>query len=498
MPINKIMDKNGNVLLDLSVDTIEPSKVLEGYTFHDRTGTMKVGTLPVNSSEIDYESETIFYDYDGTIVAHMPWSQAKVLAELPEAPDHTDDNLTFDGWNYTLEEIHSFDGPLDIGACYRTTDDYTYIYWDVKYSSNITISFRFINSSNSTTEVYLDNELVHTQTSGGNALKSITLTPGKHTIKMHSTGTTATYGWTGDSYTVVGNNGGYAKYITGIKLSSQVFSIKYIVYRGFCPIEKINIPINVAMPYVSTNYAMGLPNLKHLTWSRDTTTYSNVVFPYMYSLKSLSIPPTLDVYFNMTQNYYVPRLILPNVKVVGNVTNSNTFKNIGILKTYNVTAQTTAPDSSSKAYVDRALSDRCIDYINNVQKCAAALLEAGYEIQLYGNQEAYADAPDVYNMPDGIKKISGYFPLYIGRKRVVVGTGLTYINSLYYSQSGNYHSMPIIDMTKLESVPSLASSPDTSNCAYTIIVPHGMYQQFEAATNWSTLCALGMVEEAPE
>lgn len=49
---NKIV-ANGEVLIDLTADTIEASKVLSGYTFHDASGAPVTGTLTFDADTSD-------------------------------------------------------------------------------------------------------------------------------------------------------------------------------------------------------------------------------------------------------------------------------------------------------------------------------------------------------------------------------------------------------------------------------------------------------------
>ena len=43
----------GKVLLDLTNDTVDPSHVLNGYTFHDKTGAEKIGTSTFDADTSD-------------------------------------------------------------------------------------------------------------------------------------------------------------------------------------------------------------------------------------------------------------------------------------------------------------------------------------------------------------------------------------------------------------------------------------------------------------
>lgn len=43
--VNKVVIAGGGVLIDLTSDTVEPDKIVEGYTAHDASGAPVTGTL---------------------------------------------------------------------------------------------------------------------------------------------------------------------------------------------------------------------------------------------------------------------------------------------------------------------------------------------------------------------------------------------------------------------------------------------------------------------
>ncbi len=52
--VNKV-EYGGNTLIDLTADTVTPSDVLEGVTFHDKSGAQKSGSLSL--AEVAYSGE---------------------------------------------------------------------------------------------------------------------------------------------------------------------------------------------------------------------------------------------------------------------------------------------------------------------------------------------------------------------------------------------------------------------------------------------------------
>lgn len=74
-------------------------------------------------------SDVNFYDYDGMLVAGYSISEANALTELPAPPAH--DGLTFQEWNWSLEEVQSLTHIADIGANYITTDGATHLHLNI-------------------------------------------------------------------------------------------------------------------------------------------------------------------------------------------------------------------------------------------------------------------------------------------------------------------------------------------------------------------------------
>lgn len=64
MAINKII-VDGVTKIDLTQDTATADKVLEGYTFHDATGTLLTGTMKAGADVGDFTLYTKYiYNYD--------------------------------------------------------------------------------------------------------------------------------------------------------------------------------------------------------------------------------------------------------------------------------------------------------------------------------------------------------------------------------------------------------------------------------------------------
>lgn len=92
---------------------IYPNKILE----------ISSGGNTIQEAE---DNDVIFYDYDGFKVASYSITEAKELRELPTPPEHN--GLTFQGWNWTLNDIQTYNRRfIDVGAIYTPTDGKTHI-----------------------------------------------------------------------------------------------------------------------------------------------------------------------------------------------------------------------------------------------------------------------------------------------------------------------------------------------------------------------------------
>ena len=67
-----------------------------------------------------------FYDYDGTCLHSYTVAEAQALSELPALPER--EGLICQGWNWSLEDIKAHNRALNVGATYTTDDGTTRIY----------------------------------------------------------------------------------------------------------------------------------------------------------------------------------------------------------------------------------------------------------------------------------------------------------------------------------------------------------------------------------
>ena len=121
MGINKVQYGN-TTLIDLTNDTVTADKLIQGYTAHDRSGTLITGTAPEGgdvpvwqgTDEYVYLSDTaqapveIYVDDDGYVVLDLPPAvlnlQTKTKTYTPTTSQQTD-VITYDNGYDGLEEV---------------------------------------------------------------------------------------------------------------------------------------------------------------------------------------------------------------------------------------------------------------------------------------------------------------------------------------------------------------------------------------------------------
>ena len=111
--------------------TIEPLTISENGTYTAPDGVDGYSPVTVDvkgsggGSAVDKKDVT-FYDYDGSILYSYTLEDAQSLTELPKLPEHN--GLVCQGWNYDLDTIKRYNRAVDIGAMYITDDGTTRLY----------------------------------------------------------------------------------------------------------------------------------------------------------------------------------------------------------------------------------------------------------------------------------------------------------------------------------------------------------------------------------
>lgn len=120
-------------------DAIEGKGVTVGSASLDQYAS-KIEQIPAPIVEAP-ENDVNFYDYDGFRVASYTIAEAKALTALPTPPTHQ--GLTFQEWNWTLNDIQNYNRQFaDIGANYITSDGKTHIIIKTEFGLDISVAFK--------------------------------------------------------------------------------------------------------------------------------------------------------------------------------------------------------------------------------------------------------------------------------------------------------------------------------------------------------------------
>lgn len=155
------------------VHRIEPD---DGYTL---SGV----DVNVDINGLDQNKEIHFYDYDGTLLYTYSIQEIQELAELPLPPDHSDEGLVFQEWNWNLEEVKKINRRMNIGANYDTFDKKTRIYFTLNDPNFLSPALNFEqNISNNVIIDWGDGSEKESTDILGTSTNSVVLTHNYHSI----------------------------------------------------------------------------------------------------------------------------------------------------------------------------------------------------------------------------------------------------------------------------------------------------------------------------
>ena len=419
-----------------------------------------------------------FFDYDGTIVYSYTSEEALALTALPEAPDHSDEDLTFIGWTISLEdlkdtpEIYGGVCQADIGALYVPKDGKTRLYVTIEedYEVPMCLGFKKTKSSQSVTVDWGDGA-VETHTipadESENSMASIYHAypkEGKYIIKLD---TSATLGGS----TSVTNSDSTTTVTRYSVAGSSVYS-RTAVKR----IRRVDMGLS------GSASSLALYSLNHL----ENVNCGNWL-PYTYSfygchkLKHIS----LKQQYLGSYTYYTCRnlrsLAVNVLSSTQTVLPAYTFANCDKLKRF-------IPNTVIASASRTGVLDNCCSIEDTCPFAASTSL-----------------APSIGSGTSMLKVMRVYFganyTTWPYASSATAGTH-AYIKKAVFFSGGNLASagyitsnllryavnLKIVDCRGMACVPKLGNNPFPDNlvAGFTIIVPDALYDSFAAATYWSS------------
>lgn len=353
---------------------IDTTKRISKVTYNGRN-------IPVGPAKAKVEEKDVtFIDFDGTILYSYTKEQAMALSALPDPPDHSDNEvpLTFDEWNWTLDQIKTqiseYGGNAIVGAVYHPTDGNTHLFIEIKDINRRTFAIGYSGGTCDWGDGTQDNLKSHTYDSCGTYeikfSRGVTRFGGEtgngYVIKRIYTNDNFTY-LNGDavkrccnlelfsmSKGLLGINGN--AFDTCVSLKTIIIPSTPSIYRGNeftgnSGFKTISIPVgttrmywsfsylkslkNVSIPYSVTNidsYSFdGCLSLEKITIPSSVTAIGSSAFTICFPIITMkgTTPPTIQ---SNTFQSGTPRIIVPKgcLEVYQNATNWSSFADVMI------------------------------------------------------------------------------------------------------------------------------------------------------------------------
>ena len=385
-----------------------------------------------NSTSQAIQSKDVnFINYDGTLLYSYTLAEAKVLTELPALPSH--DGLICQGWNWSLADIKALGRAVTVGAMYITDDGKTRIY--IHLEEGRTSPMLGCCPNGTVTVDWGDGTAPDTLTGTSTGTVKWTPThnyaaPGDYVIKLTVNGSMGLYGTNS------------TKQYSGLLRHSASSDARNYVYQN--AIQKVEIGDNVTS---IGSYAFGSCNsLSSITIPDGVTSIGSYAFGSCYSLSSITIP---DGVTSIGSYAFGSCYSLSSITIPDGVTSIGSYA----FGSCNSLSSITIPDGVTS-------------------------------IVSYAFYSCYSLSS--ITIPDGVTSIGDYaFWRCYSLSSITIPDGVTSIGSYAFDGCSG---VKFYDFTAATAVPTLANANAFTGIAddCEIRVPIALYEEWMAATNWST------------
>ena len=415
---------------------------MKSVLFYDKK---RIDVEVVNSINITeaVEKDINFYDYDGFRLLSYTNAEALALAVLPDNLI-INENLTFDGWNWTLQEIkdqiNNVGGVVNVGAIYHTTDEKTHITCKPTETYPYASICLTPTVSNAVTVDWGDGN-TDTWESTSQETKSHTYT-GVTDSSVYDITISCSSGTYSFNNCITGSQENNQNCVyTDIKLSNKVTSLGSSCFYRCYPLQSITIPSSVTS--LGGGCFSQCSSLQSITIPNSVTSLGSDCFYGCYSLRSITIPNSFTSLGGSFKYCYS----LQSITIPSTVTSlgSDCFHGCSSLQSVTIPSGVTSLDDS---YFLNCFSLQSITIPSTVTSLGDSCFYQCYSLQSI-------------NIPNGVTSLnSGCFQ---------------YCYSL------------ILIYMKSETPPILASTTSISNNINLVIyVPRGTLTAYQSASNWSS------------
>ena len=265
---------------------------MSGVLFYNkcRIKTDVLTSLQLTEAE---EKDVNFYDYDGFRLLSYTNEEALALTELP-VNTASNDNLTFDEWNWTLADIktqiNTVGGVVNVGAIYHTTDDKTHITCkptETFPQAHICLTPTVANA----VTVNWGDDTTSVWTSTSQATKSHTYT-GVTDSSVYDITISCSSGTYRFGTNITGSSAKNTNCIyTDIKLSNKVTSLGTYCFQVCYSLQTITIPNSITS--LSDGCFYDCYSLQPITIPSSVTSFGHSCFKDCYSLRTITIPNSI-------------------------------------------------------------------------------------------------------------------------------------------------------------------------------------------------------------
>lgn len=417
-----------------------------------------------------------FFDYDGTILFSYTWEEAEQLTEMPTPPANLHKGLLFEGWNYTLEEMKAQGDYADIGALYMTDNGRTRLIGD--YVGETTLYLRQ-SKPNGITIYWGDG--TH-DISGEDLVFYISHhyeNPVSTTIELESIEES--------------DIGLKSTYLLVKEINAGNNLILERCFNGFTKCTKLSMNTEVRLDIV------GLDTAKLLYFVSSPKHYGGSHYVQSSAIEGISLHPNISINDSTLYNVSsLRRLVIPATK--GNTYNTSLTDKFPLALSLRMAKNSPNPpikvEKNTIMLGDKVFKG-CM--ASEIPSYATSIGDYVFQNSYIGSisipdsvtsigKSAFCGANNIEEIiaPNVGGVLYQTFRDCLNLKKVILGD-ITKIE--FY---GFYHSekLQYVDLRRCSSVPVLAETGSfsiTGTCK--IIVPDALYDEWIAATNWSTFAS---------
>ena len=415
------------------------------------------------------EKDVNFFDYDGTLLFSYTLAEAQALTELPTPKGH--EGLVFDGWNWDYEDVIALDYPMNIGAMYMTDDGKTRLYLEVE-ENDTTITLLLANILNGNVEIDFGDGASPVTASGTTYTIEHTYSKGSYVLTLEATEDST-------SFTLISNTSGYNA--LGRTNGKERDVLRKVELGGGCGVlgrafeRCVNLVTITCPKEIRQNTTLG--------W---TSSFANCI-----SLKCINFPQKQkNCYGDLCSNCENLRTItLPNYTTdLGNECfSNNNLKSLRLPK-FAVIAKSASPFQYATAtsfdnFPENLtiLPQRFFFHWSKIRR----IREPSHIVEHGGNVFAECYSLEEIELSPNLLAISAHdFNNCRCLKEIVIPSKVAKIGVYAF-----YHCYAIkFDFSQCEQIPILENTNAFSSTLANkkIVVPDALYEDWKAATNWST------------